>query len=344
MVKKYYKFIFMLLFGFFVFMPKNTFAYSKIELSSSNGTVLYSSDNMDPQLVNIDNVKFIIFYYDISLTSQSSYTLNSEFTYSTYGSTGNGVTLSYFLINKTIQNFSDSWTPITQKYLNQFYHHRYINHIEFTSNYSGTVQAQFTYTLSREATIGTVGFYNNSLIFTGSNSAEINESINSSTTNIINNDNSNTNKILEQEKKLQEEQQKTNEALTSEESPDVDSFFDDLNIDDSNSPVSDLITMPITLMQAYVNGFSSSCSPVSLGTLYGYTLTLPCINLEEYLGGTLWSLIDALFSIFMVYNIAMLCVSIYESITSLDDGMQQLYTPQHAGHSRVSRGEMGGLY
>lgn len=126
------------------------------------------------------------------------------------------------------------------------------------------------------------------------------------------------------------------------EDSEMSNFFDDFDIDESNSPVSDFLTMPITLMTAYVNGMSSTCSPVSLGSLYGTTLTLPCINLQTYFGANLWSLIDALFCFYMVYNIGMLCVSIYESITSLSDGFQLLYEPQHTGHSRVSRNE--GLY
>lgn len=150
---------------------------------------------------------------------------------------------------------------------------------------------------------------------------------------------------------INKNQQETNEKLddlnsnlTNEDSPDVDGFLDDLKVDDSNSPVSDLITMPLTLMQAYVNGFSSSCSSVSLGNLLGYDLVFPCIDLKNYLGETLFTLIDMLFCLFMVYNIGMMCVSIYESITSLDDNMQLLYSPQHAGNSRVSKGEMEGLY
>lgn len=135
-----------------------------------------------------------------------------------------------------------------------------------------------------------------------------------------------------------------NSNLTNEDSPDVYGFLDDLKVDDSNSPVSDLITMPLTLIQSYVNGFSSSCSSVSLGNLLGYDLVFPCIDLKNYLGETLFTLIDMLFCLFMVYNIGMMCISIYESITSLDDNMQLLYSPQHAGNSRVSKGEMEGLY
>ncbi len=133
-------------------------------------------------------------------------------------------------------------------------------------------------------------------------------------------------------------------TLTDDSSPDVSGFLDSIKVDDSNSPVSDLITMPLTLMQSYVNGFSSSCQSVNLGNLYGYDLVFSCIDIKKYLGNTLYSLVDMLFCIFMAYNIGMMCISIYESITSLDDTMQLLYTPQHAGHSRVNRGESEGLY
>lgn len=119
---------------------------------------------------------------------------------------------------------------------------------------------------------------------------------------------------------------------------DIQDLFDDIN-DDSNSPVSDLLTLPITLLQAYINGFDSTCSPISLGTLYGTNLVLPCIDIPDYIGNSLWNMIDAMFCLFMIYNIAMMCVSIYESFTSLDDSMQLLYSPQHTGHSRVSRNE-----
>lgn len=117
----------------------------------------------------------------------------------------------------------------------------------------------------------------------------------------------------------------------------IDDLFGDLK--ESNSPVSDLLTLPITLLQAYLTGFDSTCSPYNFGSLYGTNLILPCINIESYIGSSLWSIIDALCCIYMIYNIAMMCVSIYESFTSLDDQMQLLYTPQHHGHTRVSRNE-----
>ena len=131
-----------------------------------------------------------------------------------------------------------------------------------------------------------------------------------------------------------------NNSITDTSGGEVDSsWFDDFD-DDSTSPISDLLTMPITLLQAYIDGFSNTCQDINLGQLYGTYLIIPCINIEEYLGSSLWSLIDTLFSIFMIYNIAMLCITIYEGITSLNDDFSWLYgvEARHAGvPSRVER-------
>lgn len=119
---------------------------------------------------------------------------------------------------------------------------------------------------------------------------------------------------------------------------DIDDLFGDIR-GNSSSPVSDLLTLPITLLQAYLDGMNGTCSPYNLGTLYGTSLILPCIDIPGIIGSSLWNVIDALFCLYMIYNIAMMCISIYESFTSLDDSMQLLYSPQHTGHTRVSRNE-----
>lgn len=138
--------------------------------------------------------------------------------------------------------------------------------------------------------------------------------------------------------------QNGNQSLTdslTDDSGVSDNELQDLfgDLQESNSPVSDLLTLPITLLQAYLTGFDSACTTYNLGSLYGTNLTLPCIDIPSYIGNSLWSMIDALCCIYMIYNIAMMFVSVYEAFTSLDDQMQLLYTPQHHGHTRVSRNE-----
>lgn len=134
-------------------------------------------------------------------------------------------------------------------------------------------------------------------------------------------------------------QNELNNTLKDDSGGEVSSSWFDEFRESSSTPVSDLLTMPITLLQAYLNGFSGNCQAMNLGQLYGSYIIIPCLNIESYLGHELWSLIDVIFTLFMLYNIGMLCVTIYEGITSLSDDMQFLYSPRHAGagNTRVER-------
>ena len=125
----------------------------------------------------------------------------------------------------------------------------------------------------------------------------------------------------------------------------IDDFFEGIGANfTTDTPISDLILMPLTILEAYSNGISSSCSSFNLGNLFGTELIMPCVDLKSLLGSNLWTLIDSIICLFMFYNIAMLVVSIFDSLTSLEDSFQLLYTPQHGNLSRVGRGHSRGLY
>lgn len=156
-----------------------------------------------------------------------------------------------------------------------------------------------------------------------SNQQIVNQSIINSQ-NIINNQNQNTNKIIESQEEIKD-------SITSESQPNTNQNINDMNsMVASDTPISDLITMPLTLINAYINGINTSCSPVNLGNLYGTDLILPCINLEQRLGSNLWNIIDTFFCIFMCYNIGMLFITAFDGITSLRDDFEGLYQPRHA--------------
>lgn len=122
-----------------------------------------------------------------------------------------------------------------------------------------------------------------------------------------------------------------NDSITSTESPNTNQDIDDMNdMVASDTPISDLITMPLTLFNAYINGINSSCSPFNIGNLYGTDIVFPCLNLQQRLGSNLWSIIDAFFSIFMCYNIGMLFITAFDGLTSLRDDFEGLYQPRHA--------------
>lgn len=94
----------------------------------------------------------------------------------------------------------------------------------------------------------------------------------------------------------------------------------------SDSVVSDMVLMPITLLNAFSSGFNGSCQAYNLGSLYGTNLTLPCINISNYLGATLWGIIDVLMSGFLIYGIGKKFVRVFNDFTNLKDSqVDELY-------------------
>lgn len=154
------------------------------------------------------------------------------------------------------------------------------------------------------------------------------ENNNQNTQDIINNNNSNTQKEVDAINGLKEEQQETNDNLN-----DIDDTLNDSSIDSSdttinglknqiptNSVISDLLLLPIRFLQNFVNALNSSCSTFSLGSLLGTNLFMPCINLENYLGSTIWTMIDLIFSGMFVFGLRKKFIQIYENITNLKNG------------------------
>lgn len=111
---------------------------------------------------------------------------------------------------------------------------------------------------------------------------------------------------------------------------DIENTFSDYDVI-SNGPISALLQIPFNLLSRLYNSFgSSSCRTYILGTLYGTELTIPCINLEFYLGNDLYNIIDTIICVFIYYNLFLLIIHFYESITSFHDYFDDLYVPKHA--------------
>lgn len=157
-----------------------------------------------------------------------------------------------------------------------------------------------------------------------------------STQDIIVNDNQNTQDIIDSQQDTTDAINGLNDNITSEADPNTSSSISDMNGNvASDTPITDLITMPLTLMNAYINGINGSCSSYSLGNLLGTNLSLPCINIQNIIGSELWSIIDVLVSIFLIFNISKLFISAFDNITSLKDDFNTLYgndyQPKHGG-------------
>ena len=85
----------------------------------------------------------------------------------------------------------------------------------------------------------------------------------------------------------------------------------------SNGVITQLLTLPINLLTAIVNGIQISCSNFSLGSLFNTNIVLPCIDISNYIGVGLFATIDLLISGFMIYNISKKLIKIFNDFTNL---------------------------
>jgi len=101
---------------------------------------------------------------------------------------------------------------------------------------------------------------------------------------------------------------------------DVSGNASDWASNNSDSPViNQLVLMPVTLLNAFVNGLSSTCSTYSFGTLFDTELTLPCINMSQKLG-VVWTTIDVILSGVFIFIFGKRCVKIFNDFTNLRSG------------------------
>lgn len=121
---------------------------------------------------------------------------------------------------------------------------------------------------------------------------------------------------------IKESQDKTNELLE-DDSVDNDKAEDD--IDDmkdkvaSNGTITQLLTLPITLYRSILNSIGGSCSSFNLGNLYNHSLIMPCINLQNLLGSTLYNIIDIMCCGAFILVFRKKMVDIFNHMTSLND-------------------------
>lgn len=223
----------------------------------------------------------------------------------------------------------------------------FVTHFFVPSVNSQYVGVQFTSTESVTGTQALIGYEYDSLgLYTPELRNQIDNAIQDS--NLATADD--IDKLNEEVKEMTSEQQKTNENLDKINGTLTDSdtsqntgndFFDTSSIASSDGVVSALLTLPIQMASKLVDNLGDTCTPyqMNFGMLgKDYTLNFPCIDFEEYLGSNLWHIIDLLFCGFMAYNIAMLFVSIYDSITSLQDYYYSyIYQSSHEEHTRENR-------
>ena len=130
-------------------------------------------------------------------------------------------------------------------------------------------------------------------------------------------------------------------AMTDETAPSIDIDVDVA----SDTPIIDLIYMPLSFLGELLDHTDDTCQPYSIPFDFSggnNTLTLPCINIKDYVGNDFYNIINALISFYMAYNIGLMCVTIYNNITSLKDGFSYLMASKQAEHDWAEYRAEGG--
>lgn len=147
--------------------------------------------------------------------------------------------------------------------------------------------------------------------------------------------NINTNKMIDNQNqiknKLNDMQNSLNDVKGSIN--DVNSSINNDNVDDpsssinqfkdkiaTNGVITQLVGLPVTLFTKVLNSVNGTCSSYNLGSLFGTDLVLPCINIETYLGSSLWGVIDVLISGLFVYTISKKFIKVFENMSSMNEG------------------------
>lgn len=140
------------------------------------------------------------------------------------------------------------------------------------------------------------------------------------------------NAIKQQIQEANQKQQETNNKLDN-----IDDTLNDSSIDSSddtlnslnqnlpvNSVISDLLLLPVNMLRNIVNAIDGSCSNFNLGSLYGTNLIMPCINLQSYVGNTIWVFIDLVFCGFFILVIRKKFIEIFQNITNMRGGDNEI--------------------
>lgn len=87
----------------------------------------------------------------------------------------------------------------------------------------------------------------------------------------------------------------------------------------SSNVISNLLTMPITLIQKIIDGMSGTCTPLLIGNLWGTDVYLECVDMSQILG-VVWTIIDGLCSGFLAYEMGKKFVVLFNKFTNLKEG------------------------
>lgn len=291
----------------------NEFGYSYVILlvcanNNADGTTFSVSNSSYGNNYFVDGVAPV---YDSNLSCKT-------------GSNGN-VDGSYKYIQLTIGKYevqpSTGWNQYVASYLhyqNNKTWNQYITFINAMLSDEDLISEKVQQQKEHNAIMSSLSTLNSSI-------NSLNSNINTQTQNIINNNNTNTQNIINN--------QNNNATQAHNDAVNTQNTIKDDNVDNPNSSINtiknylatngvitNLVTLPVTLYQSILNSVNSSCSTFSLGSLYGTNLQIPCINVANYIGNTLWGTIDVIISGIFVYSISRKMVKVFNQLSSMKEG------------------------
>lgn len=181
-----------------------------------------------------------------------------------------------------------------------------------------TLWAGQTYTYTTFVQIVDVSLYNDT-------PETRNSFINNINTNkMIDNQNQIKNKINDMQNSLNDVKGSINDVNGSINNDNVDDPSSSINqFKDKiaeNGVITQLVGLPVTLFTKILNSVNGTCSPYNFGSLFGTDIVFPCIKVSNYLGSTLWNIIDVLISGLFVYSLSRKFIKVFEHMSSMEEG------------------------
>lgn len=147
-------------------------------------------------------------------------------------------------------------------------------------------------------------------------------------TDVINAMDSNTQAINDLNDTLSQKQDALNDSVddlndtmkdeTGVSDSDLEDFFEGFHNSESR-PLRDLLFLLLKPFELLVEHSSDTCSDYTFGSLYGATLSLPCINLEEILGSSFYDILDYLCSFAILYALFKFVAKSFHGLLNLND-------------------------
>lgn len=291
-MKKYYKFIFIALFGFFVFLPKDTFAMTPVSVDIYTasyghlGNVKLNGTNLTTFSVK-ENARRLYFHFNNAFTEKDiNYTAHMLWNMRVYSNTAptnsiRGVTPyipstnGSFYNNRTFNNYLLNTSSLPSGGV-PIYNAQYDTYVNWTNGVKANT-ATLVFDLGVDYNIIGLGVSDNYLSSTGDTTGD---AINNQTQTIVDNNNKNTDKIVQSQDEIKD-------AITSDEAPEIDALEDSAGWLPPG-PVDSILNLPLTFFNNLISNLSKTCQPVEVPLPFvNKNLTLPCISsLYEQIGAT----------------------------------------------------------